>query len=370
MRKDLLKKVRRVVVKVGSSLVTQNDLISTRRISALVKDISFVVNDLKVEVVLVSSGAIASGLGSLNKKRQNFTIPEKQALASVGQVVLVNEYKKHFARQGLNIGQILLTEDDLKNRRRFLNARHSLNALLKLGAVPIINENDSVVVKEIKFGDNDTLSAHVAGLVEADLLILLSDVAGFYDNPLAPKPSFLKEITKIDDQIRSKAGSPKNSCGTGGMMTKIKAAEIMMKFGEKMIIADGRQKEVLSKILKGEEIGTIFYNQRKPLSSRKKWITLKKTKGIIFVDQGAVNALAISKKSLLAIGIVKVEGQFQMGDPVSLADNKGNFIGQGIVNYNSDELVQIMGKKNIEIKRILGYNYFSEVINRDDLIIF
>ena len=366
-RKDLLKNTKRVVVKIGSSLLTEKGQLAPSKISSLVNDLAALIK-IKLEVVVVSSGAVATGIGVLGKNRKNLTIPEKQALAAVGQVALFNQYQKLFLRKKLQVGQILLTEDDIKNRRRFLNARNSIHTLLRFGVIPIINENDSVVIKEIKFGDNDYLSAQVAGLVEADLLILLSDVDGFYNDLKDEQP--VEEITKITDDICQRAGGSKSDCGTGGMATKIKAAEIIMGFGHKMIIANGHQKNILSRIISGENIGTIFLSSNKPLSSKKKWISLKKTSGKLWVDKGATEALVIGKKSLLASGVTKIEGEFEMGDMVAIINSKGEKIGQGVTNFNFQELSKIKGQKTVAIKSILGYSSFIEVINRDDLIIY
>ncbi len=367
-RKNLLKNVKRIVVKIGTSIITEDGMISTNRISTLVHDIVSVIRQGH-EVVVVSSGSISSGAGVLNHDREGLTIPEKQAMAAVGQIILMNEYRKCFQWEGLEVGQILLTEDDVNNRRRFLNARHTLNTLLHFGVVPVVNENDSVVVKEIKFGDNDTLSAHVANIVEADLLILLSDVNGFYWDLSDPEP--VEEIFSIDAEVKRRAGGSGTVHGTGGMATKIRAAEITIRCGEKMIIAHGREENVLSRIIRGEKIGTIFVGEGHPLGSRKRWIAFSmKNKGIIRIDDGAVQALRFNKKSLLPSGIIEISGKFDSGDAVEIVDANDQQIGKGIVNYNVQELQLIMGKKTREIRSILGGTYFDEVINRDDLIIY
>lgn len=367
-RKDLLQGIRRVVVKVGTSIITERGEISSEKMSRLISDIISVLKR-GIEVVIVSSGAISAGSVLLKKKRDHTTIPEKQALASVGQIALMNEYRKFFIRAGYEIGQILLTEDDVKHRRRYLNARHTFNSLLKFDVIPIVNENDSVVVKEIKFGDNDTLSAHVANIIEADLLILLSDIDGFYWNLTDREP--VDEIGEITDDVLHRAGGTGSEYGTGGMTTKIRAAEIIIRSGEMMVIANGEEERVLQRILDGEKIGTLFFGRGKSLSSRKRWIAFsKKTKGTIRIDEGAVLAICDKKKSLLASGVITVEGVFEMGDAVEIDDPEGNPVGKGIVNYTSNELQVIKGKKTKEIKETLGSNYFDEVINRDDMIIY
>jgi glutamate 5-kinase len=367
-RKELLRSVKRIVIKVGTSIITEKGEISSDKMSRLVSDIISIIKRGN-EVVIVSSGAISAGSALLEKKRDHSTIPEKQALASVGQIALMNEYRKFFIRAGYEIGQILLTEDDVKNRRRYLNARHTFNSLLEFGVIPIVNENDSVVIKEIKFGDNDTLSAHVANIIEADLLILLSDIDGFYWNLADQEP--VDEICEITDDILLRAGGTGSEHGTGGMTTKIRAAEIIIRSGEMMVIANGQEECVLQKIMDGEKIGTLFFGKGKSLSSRKRWIAFsKKPKGALMVDDGAVNAICDKKRSLLASGVIAVEGVFEMGDAVEIHDAGGNHVGKGIVNYTNNELQVIKGKKTKEIKETLGGNYFDEVINRDDMIIY
>ena len=366
-RKELVKRVRRIVVKIGTSSLTEDGEISEKKIIRFTEDVVALMKQ-GYQVVVVSSGAITAGAGGLKKKRETLTIPEKQALAAVGQAILINEYRRHFERHGLQVGQILLTEDDLKHRRRYLNARHTMETLLSMGAVPIVNENDSVVVKEIKFGDNDTLSAHITSLVNADLLILLSDVRGFYMNLDDEEP--VDEIHKINEDIIERAGGSGTTHGTGGMATKIRAAELIMRFGKKMVIAHSCEGEVLTRIMKGERLGTIFVGREERLSSRKQWLALRKAKGQLVLDDGAVEALRKRKKSLLATGIERVEGTFDMGAIVELHDTKGKAVGKGIVNYNSAELDEIRGKSTKKIKEILGGAFFDEVVNRDDLIIY
>jgi len=356
------------VVKIGSSLITENNAISTNKISRFVTDISML-SRAGYQVVVVSSGAISAGSGAMKKKRELCTIPQKQAMAAVGQSILMNEYRKCFSWEGREVGQILLTEDDVKHRRRFLNARHTLQALLEMDVVPVVNENDSVVIKEIKFGDNDTLSAHVANIIEADLLILLSDVDGFFwdmsdDNPV-------EEIHEINDEVKKRSSGTSSQYGTGGMTTKIAAAEIVLRSGEMMIIANGNEEKVLQKIMNGERLGTLFTGTNPAMKSRKRWIAFNvSVRGSITIDEGALKALIHSKKSLLAIGITSVTGKFELGDAVDICDSNGNVIGRGMVNYNSDELRKIMGKNSIKINEILGAAFYDEVINRNDLIIF
>ncbi len=356
------------MIKVGTSIITSKGKISSAKIRSLVKDVVSLVKS-GYQVVIVTSGAISAGAGELKKNRDELSIPQKQALASVGQTVLMREYKRIFSTYGYGVGQILLTEDDVNHRKRFLNARHTLNTLLEFGIIPIVNENDSVVTKEIRFGDNDILSAHVANLIEAELLILLSDVDGFcmdLDNPVP-----VEEIYDLSDDIRACAGDSMNIHGTGGMVSKLRAAECIMRSGEMMIIANGRMKGILGRILKGENIGTLFLDRNQSLPSRKRWIAFSmKTKGTIKIDDGAVKAICGSKKSLLSPGILDIKGRFELGDAVEIVDEKENVVGKGIINYSNKELQKIRGKKTSQIREILDEVYYDEVINRDDLIIF
>jgi glutamate 5-kinase len=366
-RKSQLKNVKRIVVKVGTSSVTEEGLISPQKIGTLVDDICSLISR-GYKVALVSSGAITAGAGVIHKKKNNLSIPEKQAMAAVGQTILMNEYGKRFKKKGIIVGQILLTEDDVKHRRRFLNARNTMNSLLDMGMVPIINENDSVVVKEIKFGDNDTLSAHVTNIIDAQLLILLSDIDGFYMDLNDDSP--VEEINKVTPDIYQRAGGSSTSFGTGGMSTKIRAAEMILGFGDKMIIADASIKGVLNKIMDGEKIGTLFSGNESGLSSKRKWLSARQPKGRLVLDQGAAAAVRDKHKSLLATGIKEITGSFDMGDVVALDDEDGNMLAKGIVKYKWSELEIIKGKKTHEMKEILGIKYFEEVVHRDDMYIF
>jgi glutamate 5-kinase len=366
-RKKLLKDIKRIVIKIGTSIITENGAISKARIAELVSDIISLKNS-GYSVIIVSSGAISAGAGALKVSRENASIPKKQALASVGQTILMNAWRECFLKEGCEVGQILLTEDDVKNRERFINVRHTFNTLIDMGIVPVVNENDSVIIKEIKFGDNDILSAHVTNIVEADLLVLLSDVEGFYNDLSDPEP--VEEIYAITKDVISRAGGSGSIHGTGGMLSKLRAAQVIIRCGERMIIANGRTKGILSRIVKGEKIGTIFVGTEQ-LCSRKRWIAFNmKSAGKIKIDDGAVKALSHNKKSLLSTGITYIEGRFRPGDAVEIINTDGIVIGKGIVNYNFDELNIIKGKKTAQIKDILGSSYFDEVINRDDLILY
>jgi glutamate 5-kinase len=365
-RSDFFRNTKRIVVKIGSSSVTDSDAVSSSKILKFASDVAEL-KKMGYEVAIVTSGAISSGAGVLKISRNNLSIPDKQALAAVGQAILMDEYRKCFNKLGFNIGQILLTEDDMRSRKRFLNARNALDSLFKMNVIPVVNENDTVTVSEIKFGDNDTLSAHVFNLIEADLLILLSDIDGFYYELDDPDPVY--EIFKITDDIRKRAGGAGTSHGTGGMFTKVNAAEMIMRFGGMMIIADGKESNILTKIMSGERKGTLFAGEKIKITERKKWISMRKCRGSITIDDGAVKAVTGGKKSLLATGIVDIIGKFDMGDIIEIADVNNNTIAKGIVNYRSDELFIIKGRKTTEIKNLLNGHFFDEVINRDDMII-
>lgn len=365
-RKKLLKDVKRIVIKVGTSSITEEGLLSSKKINRLVADITEL-RGRGYKIVLVSSGAISAGAGLLKKNKTNLTIQEKQALAAIGQTALMNEYRKRFEKKGILVGQILLTEDDVKHRRRFLNARNTMNALFTMGMLPIVNENDTVVVKEIKFGDNDTLSAHVANIVDAELLILLSDVKGLYKDMSDTEP--LDEVNRITPEIQEMCGESGTKYGTGGMYTKIKAAEMILDFGENMIIAPSALPRVLNRIMDGERIGTLFTHSEKPLSSKKKWLSARTTRGEIVIDDGAVAAVRDKNKSLLATGVKDVKGNFDMGEIVAVVSESGDLIAKGVVKYNTHELNSIKGKKSQEIKKLFGIKYFEEVIHKNDILV-
>jgi len=367
-----LSQVKRVVLKIGSSVLTQH--------SSHLKDPVFerIATEISqcwsqgVQFLLVSSGAIAAGKTILGLENQHLTLPQKQAAAAVGQSHLIRRYERSFAKFNRIIGQILLTHNDLSDRLRYINARHTLNTLLENQVIPIINENDTVIVEEIMFGDNDTLGALIAALVQADLLILLTDQDGLFEenpekNPHAP---LIREVTTIDETIEKAAGQISGKLGVGGMSTKVEAAKKAISYGIPTVIANGHKPDIVQKILKGEEIGTLFLPKQDRLTSRKHWIvhTLK-SKGKIRVDEGAKKAIEKGGKSLLPAGITAVEGSFQIGDGVELVDPDQKVFAKGIVNYNRNEVEKISGQKTSEIEKILGYKYYDEIIHRDDLVL-
>lgn len=368
-KKEYLGEVKRVVIKVGTTTLThETGLLNLERIEILVRQIANLHNN-GYEVMLVTSGAIGAGMGKLNLKNRPKTLPEKQAVAAVGQVALIHLYQKIFAEYGKNVGQLLLTASDINERNRYLNGRNTCFALFNAGVIPIINENDAIAVEEIKVGDNDTLSAFVATLVDADLLIILSDIDGLYDsNPKEnPNAKLLPLITTLNEEIKAMAGDSNSKFGTGGMATKIKAAEIALNSGVNMVIAQGEKPENLIKIVRGEDIGTLFVKNKKGLKAKKHWLqySSKKT-GKLIIDDGAKLAV-LKHKSLLPSGIKEVEGSFQKGDVITVIDEEKNVLAVGIVNYSSDECQRILGKQSKEIEKILGYKDYDEVLHINNM---
>ena len=371
-RLEYLKSVKRLVVKVGTSTIAYpNGLLNLNRIEALARQLTDLHNS-GVEILLVTSGAIGVGVGKLGLKNKPKTIPEKQAAAAVGQGILMHMYEKTFSEYGLTVAQILLTKEDITHRKRFLNARNALFSLLNYGVIPIINENDAVAVDEIKIGQNDTLSAQVASLVEADLLVLMSDIDGLYDsNPRENKTAkLISHVKEINPDIEKAAGGTGSSLGTGGMITKILAAKISTSSSIPMVIVNGQTKNILESVFNGENIGTWFYPKEHKLHARKRWIAFGTTlKGKLIVDKGAANALKTGENSLLSSGIIKIQGRFTLGMIVSIVDEEDMEIGRGIVNYSSEEIDLIKGLKSSEIEEKLGYKDYDEVIHINNMVV-
>ncbi len=371
-RKAIIKQCKRVVIKIGSRILTSGKSgLNTDCIHDLADEIITSTKD-RMEIAIVSSGAISAGMGRLNLNKKPGEIPVKQAAAAVGQGRLIWSYEEAFGRHKKKTAQILLTADDLKNRRRFLNARNTLEALFRYHVIPIINENDTVVVEEIKFGDNDHLSALVTNLIGADLLLILSDVDGLYtsDPNLHKDAQFISCVDKVSKKILSMTGNSIDHFGTGGMRSKVQTAKTAAAFGTPTLVINGHQKGALKAALTGEEIGTLFLAVKDRLSSRKHWIAYTLSpRGVLHLDQGAAEALIKKGKSLLPSGIKEVTGRFEVGESVSCLDHKGKEISRGLVNYHSHEIERILGKRTDEIEKILGYKYYDEVIHRDNLVI-
>lgn len=373
-----MKPRRRIVIKVGTHLLTkESGELNKEYISELVENIAELYRQ-SIEVILVTSGAIVTGSAKLNLIGKLKSLREKQAAAAVGQPLLMQVYKENFDKFNIPISQLLLTRDDFENRLRYLNARTTINCLLEFGVVPIINENDTVSVEEIQFGDNDTLSALVATKIEADTLIILTDVEGLFDsdpqkNKNAKLIKVVKEITPEIEQIaeRSVSSMPSLSrVGTGGMFTKVQAAKITTASGIETFIVDGRKPRVIKDVVANKPVGTRFLSRKKINKLRKRWIAFgTKLKGIIVIDDGAVEAITKRGSSLLPSGVVSVEGEFEFGDTVSIVTLTNKEIGRGIVLYSSKEIEEIKGKKSSEISSILGKCDFEEIIHRDNLVV-
>ena len=362
---------RRLVVKVGSALVTNNgNGLDLAAIDSWARQIS-VLREQGKQVVLVSSGAIACGMQRLGWSKRPKSVHELQAAAAVGQMGLVQIYESAFKNYNLQTAQILLTHDDLADRKRYLNARSTLTTLLELGVVPIINENDTVVTDEIKFGDNDTLGALVANLIEADALIILTDQIGLFtaDPRKDPNATLIREATAGDESLEAMAGGAGTRIGTGGMITKVIAAKRAARSGAHTAIASGRENDPIIRLAAGEALGTLLVAQTPALAARKQWLADHlQLAGRLILDAGAVNALR-NGKSLLPIGVTACEGEFERGAAVACIDPEGHEIARGLSNYGSGEARLIARKSTAEIEELLGYVDEADIIHRDNLIL-
>jgi glutamate 5-kinase len=371
-RKEILSKVKRVVVKIGSNVLATPDInLDENVINRISADLSKVM-DQGYKVVVVSSGAILAGRAKLGLNERPRLVRQKQAVAAVGQSTLMRTYEKHMERFGKRVAQILLTDADMTNRQRYINAKNTIETLFAYGVLPIVNENDTVAVEEIKFGDNDTLSGVVSQLVEADLLIILSDVDGLYtaDPNKDQNARFIPLVETINQEIYSIAKETPSIIGIGGMATKIRAAQTTAKSGTTSIIVNGRIPDIVSKLLAGEELGTLFLAKEDKLNCKKCWIAFTlKPQGSLVVDEGAYKALKDEKKSLLPSGIKEIRGSFDSGDAVSIISEEGKEFARGLVNYSSLEINKIKGVKSKFMEQILGYCASEEVVHRDNLAI-
>ena len=367
-----LKAAQRIVVKVGTSTLTHaNGKLNYSRIEYLVRELADAANSGK-QILLVSSGAVGAGMDRLGWKEKPQTIPAKQAAAAVGQGILMHTYEKLFGEYGQIVAQVLLTREDSVNRKRYANSRNTLLTLLEIGVIPIINENDAVAIDELKIGDNDTLSANVAAIVDADLLIILSDVDGVYTaNPQKdPNASLIAEIPEVTPEIEAICGGAGTMRGTGGMLTKMAAARMAMNSGIVMVIAAGGKDGVVQAILAGQPIGTLFPPRQNRLQFRKRWLAFgARIKGRLTVDRGCAQALQHSGSSLLAAGVKSVEGSFEQGNTVSIVNQDGWEIARGLANYNTDDMLKIMGAHTHEIAGILGHKPYDEVVHRDNMVL-
>lgn len=365
------KQRKRIVVKIGSNILTAKYGLNTKVIQSISRQIATLM-ERGFEIVLVSSGAMAAGQKKIGMDRRPDEIPKRQAIAAVGQAGLIMEYEKAFEKYDKKVAQILLTHDDLRHRRRYLNSRNTLYRLLEWNVVPIVNENDTVMVEEIEFGDNDNLSAMITLLMDADICINLTDIDGLYtkDPRVNSDAELIKEVTTIGKHIEKVAGDIPGALGRGGMQSKIKAAKKLTRAGIPMVIAKGDRRDVLIRLSEGEQLGTYFVPGRERLSSRKCWIAFTmKAEGSLHLDDGAAKAIRGNGKSLLPIGIVRVEGEFTIGACVAFYDASGNEIGRGLVNYSSADIRKIAGLKTQKIETHLGYKPYDEVIHRDHMAI-
>jgi glutamate 5-kinase len=368
---DVVKNHQTVVIKLRTSTLTggtprlsRPDMVEIiRQVVALQRE--------GYRMVIVSSGAIAAGRELLNFPRLHDQLPAKQMLSAAGQGYLMQVYSMLFGLYDTHIGQVLLTHDDLSNRTRYLNARDTLNTLLDYGIIPIVNENDTVAVEEIKVGDNDNLSAQIAVLLNAPWLIILTDQNGLYDRDPRHDPAaqLIGRVDHIDEQIKTLAGGSDSGLGVGGMITKIQAAQLATRSGTRVVIANGRAPDVLIRLLNGEALGTTFVPSVERIESRKRWLLAERPQGVLQIDPGAVQVLREQGASLLPVGVRSIRQEFERGAVVLVVDEKQKPVAQGLVNYASAELSQLCGHQSREIVEILGYTYGDEAIHRDNMVL-
>ncbi len=371
-KRDIIPQAKRWVVKIGSALLTNDGKgLDAEAIAGWVKQMA----ELRlrgIELVLVSSGAVAAGMRRLGWAARPTEIHQLQAAAAVGQMGLVQTYEVEFQRYGLLTAQVLLDHDDLSSRQRYLNARSTLKTLVSLNVVPVINENDTVVTDEIRFGDNDTLGALVANLIEADLLVILTDQKGMYDSDPRSNPNaqLLSEIAADDTRLEQMAGGTGGALGRGGMITKVRAARVAARSGADTVIVGGRIENALLRIAAGDNIGTFLWADQQPQAARKRWISGQlQTRGTLVLDDGAVRVVREQGKSLLPVGVKEVRGDFTRGDMVICVDLQGKEIARGLVNFHAEEAQKIIGKPSSQIADILGYQDDNELIHRDNLVV-
>jgi len=366
------KPINRVVVKVGtSSLVDECGALDPGKLGDLVRQLAQVKKRGK-EVILVTSGAIRAGMERLGVNERPRTIPEQQASAAIGQSALMQKYTELLSSYGIIPAQVLVTRDDFHDRLRYLNARNTLYTLLRFGCLPIVNENDTVATEEIRFGENDTLSALVAACVDADLLLVLSDVDGLFDGDprVDPNSRLIEDVPRITDEIEALAGGTRGAYGSGGMRSKVEAAKIATNSGVRMVIANAARADVVADVVAGKKVGTRFLARAVELSHRKRWIAFgSRVKGSVIVNEGARKMLVERGKSLLAAGIVACEGSFAVGDLVAVLDESRQQVARGLTNYAAAEIALIRGKHSDQIEQVLGHKDFDEVIHRDNLVL-
>ncbi|GAB2778285.1 glutamate 5-kinase [Halomonas shantousis] len=369
--REALKQARRIVVKIGSALLTNDGRgLDEAAIAGWVEQLA-ALHARGVEAVLVSSGAVAEGMVRLGWRVRPSAVHELQAAAAVGQTGLSQCYEQFFARHGLRTAQVLLTHDDLSDRKRYLNARSALRTLVDLRVIPVINENDTVVTDEIRFGDNDTLGALVANLLEADALVILTDQEGLFDaDPRHNPHAHLIHEGRADDPALSAMAGGGGVLGRGGMATKMRAARLAARSGAVTAIASGRQPDVLLRLAEGERLGTLLSPEHEPLAARKRWLAGQlQVRGTLTLDAGAVNVLRSHGSSLLPVGVKAASGTFRRGDMVVCVDESGERVAKGLVNYDSSDTQRILGKPSHQIEALLGYMEAPELIHRDNLVV-
>jgi len=366
-----LQSTQRWVVKIGSALITEDGQgLDLARLATWVDQLAELIASGK-EIVVVSSGAVAEGMTRMGWAKRPQALHDLQAAAAIGQMGLVQAWESEFKRLGLHTAQVLLTHDDLSNRKRYLNARGTLRSLVSLGVVPVVNENDVVANDELRFGDNDSLAALVANLIEADLVVLLTDQQGMFDaDPRQKSDAKLISVAKANAKELDAVAGDGGSLGRGGMATKLRAARLAGRSGAATVIAAGREESVLARLSKGEQLGTLLLAQEEVDDARKRWLAGHlQVKGRLVLDAGAVKVLQSSGSSLLAVGVSDVSGQFLRGELVSCVDAQGTEIARGLVNYSADEARKIQGKPSSEIAALLGYVDEPELIDRDNLVV-
>ncbi len=369
--RDCIKNSKRWVVKIGSALLTDNgNGLDKEAIALWVEQIVHQL-DCGIEIIIVSSGAVAEGMSRLSWIDRPNSVHELQVAAAVGQTGLVQAYESQFQEHGRNTAQILLDHDDISNRERYLNVRNTLQELIKLGVIPVINENDTVATDQIRFGDNDTLAALVANIIDADLLVILTDQDGLFDaDPRKnPNANLITNGSSQDESLLELAGSS-STLGRGGMITKLKAAKLAARSGANTVIAGGRVNQILSRLSEGEALGTMLISDKEPIAARKQWLVGRlKVCGSLTLDLGASKMLTDCGKSLLPVGVLSIKGTFYKGDLVTCVDEKGLEVARGLVNYNSEESAKILGKSSEMIADELGYCDAEELIHRDNLVL-
>lgn len=371
MPNDRLNKARRVVVKLGSNVITAKNSLNLEVIDSIAGQINTLM-ERGIEVILISSGAMAAGVRKMGMSSRPSEIPLRQAISSIGQGGLINAWEKSFSRFKKKVAQILLTGDDLNNRVRYLNARNCMNTLIDWNVVPIVNENDTIMIEEIKFGDNDNLAAMIALLMDADFLFLLTDIDGLYnkDPRKFPDASLIEKVSRYESEIEEYASHIAGPLGTGGMLSKIKAAKKVTSAGIPMMIAKGDRSDILLNLFEGKGKMTYFAAKKEKMASRKCWIAHTLTpKGSLIIDEGAVNAVKQNGKSLLPIGVVDVEGEFEAGAAVLFKTQDNEVVGTGLVNFRASDIRLIKGLRTSQIEACMGSKLYDEIIHRDNLVL-